>query len=101
MKKTVKCSGCGKEHEIITLPHLHTGVSVDFKPVETISGRIKALCTSFDSVHMNTATTLLLGSATALELAEHMDWNYDTMKSSPFLGLRIFVLAESDHLEVR
>jgi hypothetical protein len=42
MKKTVKCSGCGKEHEIITLPHLHTGVSVDFKPVESARERLCA-----------------------------------------------------------
>jgi hypothetical protein len=105
MKKTVKCSGCGKEHEIEHTVKMFTGIidgfpkeDITFKPVVVIGERISALRDSFNSVHLTPAATLLLGEKQWDELkASTVDLHSGSLIND-MVAYKVDVL---DHLEVR
>jgi hypothetical protein len=106
MKKTVKCSGCGKEHEIEHTVKMFTGIidgfpkeDITFKPVVGVDERILALCDSFRSVHPYLATTLLLGEKQWDEL--RMIATGELVSGGIFYDMRTYKVDVLDHLEVR
>jgi hypothetical protein len=101
MKRTVKCSGCGKEHEIEVVQdafdrrdHFH----ITFNPVEGIEERVIALCDSFRSVHPYRATTLLLGGKQWGELSFYAPGLHS---GSLIMGMTAYKVDVLDHMEVR